>query len=95
MTEAWCPVYKQKADIPVNLSDKYKTIKFESHQDLEEDYEQLVTGHEVTVKNSQVKPTAQTAKHFDEHLLIVTRLLHTRRLKSNKNTNSMMVICRK
>lgn len=52
-----------------------------SHQDLEEDHKQLVRGHEVTVEDSQVEPAAQTAKHLDEHLLIVTSLLHTRRLK--------------
>lgn len=59
--------------------------RFEPHQDLEEGHEQLVTGHEVTVKDSQVEPAPQTTKDLDEHLLIVTRLLHTRRLKERKN----------
>lgn len=66
------------------LSNQYQATKCDSHQDLEEDHEQLVTGHEVTVKDSQVEPAAQTAKHLDEHLLIVPCLLHTRRLGDQK-----------
>lgn len=48
-----------------------------SHQDLEQDHEQLVTGHEVTVQDAQVEPAAQTAEHFDEHLLVTPCFLHT------------------
>lgn len=56
--------------------------KCDSHQDLEEDHEQLVTGHEVTVEDSQIEPASQTPKHLDKHLLVVPCLLHTRCLKT-------------
>lgn len=70
--------WKQEVDVPVNLSDySRRRVTSGSHQYLKQDHEQLVTGHEVTVEDSQVEPAAQTAKHLDEHLLIVTRLLHT------------------
>ena len=51
-----------------------------THQHLEEDDEELVAGHEVAVQNPQVEPAAEAAEHLDQHLLIVARLLHTRRL---------------
>lgn len=54
------------------------------HQDLEEHHEQLVSRHEVTVQHAQVEPAAQTAEHLDEHLLVVARLLHARRLQREK-----------
>lgn len=60
-----------------------------SHQDLEKDHEQLVTGHEVIVEDSQVEPAGQTAKHLDEHLLVVPGLLHTRRLKHSRSISAI------
>lgn len=81
--------YTLTAAVPAEPSHQHQTTKCASHQHLEEDHEQLVTGHEVSVENSQVEPAAQTAKHLDEHLLIVPRLLHTRRLKDSRNTSSM------
>lgn len=48
-----------------------------SHQDLEQDHEQLVTGHEVAVQDPEVEPAAQAAEHLDEHLLIAACFLHT------------------
>lgn len=54
------------------------------HQDLEENHEELITGHEVTVQDAQVEPAAQAAKHLDQHLLIIPRLLHTHGLKGKE-----------
>ena len=57
-----------------------RVVASKTHQHLEEDDEELVAGHEVAVQNAQVEPAAQAPEHLDQHLLIVARLLHTRRL---------------
>lgn len=41
----------------------------------------MITGHKITVKDAQVEPAAQAAKHLDQHLLIVPCLISTCGLK--------------
>lgn len=55
-----------------------------THQHLEEEGQQLAVGHEGAVQDAQVEPTAQAPEDFDEHLLLIARLLHTCHLQGHR-----------
>lgn len=58
-----------------------------THQHLEEEGQQLAVGHEGAVQDTQVEPAAQAPEDFDEHLLLIARLLHTRHLRGHGRTS--------